>query len=215
MEQPRPKRTSASIDGQVLWQLQPVIGERLPASHVRHDQLSHALRDLSRLGKRVFDLIAALFLLVFSLPLMAMVGVLVAMDGGSVFYKGLRIGRHGAPFKCLKFRTMISDAECCLEEYLSYHPDALEQWNREQKLATDPRITSVGRFLRSSSLDELPQLINVIKGEMSLVGPRPITRPELERYGPAASLYKSVRPGMTGLWQISGRNEVSYATRVA
>jgi exopolysaccharide production protein ExoY len=108
------------------------------------------------------------------------------------------------------------DADHCLDEYLGHHPSACDQWLLDRKLAFDPRVTAVGRLLRQSSLDELPQLINVIRGEMSLVGPRPVTRAELDLYYcSSAELYKCVRPGITGLWQVSGRNDVSYATRIA
>ncbi|MGO4573838.1 sugar transferase [Microvirga sp. 2TAF3] len=168
----------------------------------------------SQLIKRSLDVIAAFFLLVLATPLMLVIAALVAIDGGAAFYRHERIGAKGLPFSCIKFRTMILDAERCLDEYLSYHPQARDEWRREQKLAFDPRVTAIGRILRLSSLDELPQLINVIKGDMSLVGPRPITSLETPHYGLAISLYKSVRPGITGLWQISGRNDVGYEQRV-
>lgn len=168
----------------------------------------------SRFSKRVLDIVVASLALFLSMPLLLVIAVFVAMDGGPVLYRHRRIGTAGIPFGCLKFRTMILDAEQCLDEYLSYHPDARAEWAREQKLAFDPRVTAVGRFLRQSSLDELPQLINVLKGEMSLVGPRPVTQSEMAHYGPIAPLYKSVRPGITGVWQVSGRNDVGYETRV-
>jgi lipopolysaccharide/colanic/teichoic acid biosynthesis glycosyltransferase len=110
---------------------------------------------------------------------------------------------------------MILGADRCLNEYLFYHPEAKQEWEREQKLNFDPRITPIGRFLRCTSLDELPQLVNVVLGDMSLVGPRPVTDSELHHYGSALADYMSVRPGITGLWQISGRNGVSYDRRVA
>jgi len=166
-------------------------------------------------GKRAFDFGAALVLLILAAPLFAVVALLVSMDGGPVFFRHRRVGRGGALFGCWKFRTMILDAEPCLEEYFSHHPQALDEWRREQKLAFDPRVTPIGKFLRRSSLDELPQLLNVLAGEMSLVGPRPVTVDELRHYGTAAPLYMSARPGITGLWQVSGRNDVGYAQRVA
>ena len=140
---------------------------------------------------------------------------MVSLDGGPVFYRHKRIGRDGKPFGCLKFRTMILGAEACLNEYLSYHPEQRREWEQDQKLAFDLRVTAIGNVLRRLSLDELPQLVNVLVGEMSLVGPRPVTEGELKHYGAAASAYLAVRPGLTGPWQVSGRNDVSYATRVA
>lgn len=167
-----------------------------------------------RVVKRAFDFTAASLLLIMSIPLFIAVAALVAIDGGPIFFRHQRVGKNGETFGCLKFRTMILGAEECLDEYLSLHPDAQMEWAREQKLSFDPRITSIGRFLRLSSIDELPQLLNVIKGDMSLVGPRPVTRGELVHYGFATALYKSVRPGITGLWQVSGRNDLGYDMRV-
>jgi len=172
-------------------------------------------RVLSRAVKRCFDVFAATFLLVILLPMLAVVSLLVAMDGGPVFFSHKRVGRNGKIFGCLKFRSMIPDAEDTLREYLALHPEAAEEWEKTRKLSFDPRITTVGRALRSSSIDELPQLINVIKGDMSLVGPRPITSQELDRYGVRADYYKAVRPGITGLWQVNGRNDLSYEQRMA
>jgi exopolysaccharide production protein ExoY len=169
---------------------------------------------IPRLAKRGFDAVSASLLLCLSLPLLIIIAAIVPIDGGPVLYLHRRVGAGGRSFRCIKFRTMIPDAELCLDEYFSYHPQAEAEWVSERKLTFDPRVTAIGRLLRQSSLDELPQLINVIKGEMSLVGPRPVTLPELANYGSSAELYKSVRPGMTGLWQVSGRNDVSYATRV-
>lgn len=183
------------------------VAPRMPAETV-----SATLRSA---GKRAFDVIAAAVLLILAAPLLAVVALLVSMDGGPAFFRHRRVGRGGALFGCWKFRTMILDAEPCLEEYFSHHPHALDEWRREQKLAFDPRVTPIGKFLRRSSLDELPQLLNVLAGEMSLVGPRPVTVDELRHYGNTAQLYMSARPGITGLWQVSGRNDVGYAQRVA
>lgn len=169
----------------------------------------------SKIIKRVIDIIGSLALLVLFSPLFLVVALMVSLDGGPVFYRHKRIGRDGKPFGCLKFRTMILGAEACLNEYLSYHPEQRREWEQDQKLAFDPRVTAIGNVLRCLSLDELPQLVNVLVGEMSLVGPRPVTEGELKHYGAAASAYLAVRPGLTGLWQVSGRNDVSYATRVA
>jgi exopolysaccharide production protein ExoY len=170
---------------------------------------------ISRFVKRAIDLIAAPLGLIVLSPLFLVLAVLISLDGGPAFYSHRRIGANGQPFKCIKFRTMILDAEECLEEYLYYHPEARAEWLCDQKLDRDPRITAIGTLLRKSSLDELPQLINVIRGEMTLVGPRPVTESELSRYGNRASAYTSVRPGITGLWQVSGRSSSDYATRVA
>ncbi|WP_245276178.1 sugar transferase [Methylocapsa aurea] len=176
----------------------------------------HLVKQTAYLAKRCFDIIAASALLLFALPLMVMTAAAIALDGGPVLYFGNRVGANGISFKCIKFRTMIPDSDGCLEEYLDHHPSARDEWLQSRKLNFDPRVTFIGRLLRQSSLDEIPQLLNVIRGEMSLVGPRPVTRAELEDYyRSSAALYMSVRPGMTGLWQVSGRNDVSYATRVA
>ena len=169
----------------------------------------------SKIIKRVIDIIGSLALLVLFSPLFLVVALMASLDGGPVFYRHKRIGRDGKPFGCLKFRTMILGAEACLNEYLSYHPEQRREWEQDQKLAFDPRVTAIGNVLRRLSLDELPQLVNVLVGEMSLVGPRPVTEGELKHYGAAASAYLAVRPGLTGPWQVSGRNDVSYATRVA
>ena len=171
---------------------------------------------LARMTKRSIDVVGALLILFLAWPFFLVIAAAVAIDGGAVFYGHRRVGLGGKAFNCLKFRTMIPGAEECLEEYLSYHPQAERQWRSEQKLAQDPRVTPIGSLLRQWSLDELPQLLNVLRGEMSLVGPRPVTQSELSHYyGSVAALYVSVQPGMTGLWQVSGRNDVSYAARVA
>lgn len=165
--------------------------------------------------KRLLDWAIALPILLLISPLIAVIGVLVAMDGGPVFYGHRRVGENGKPFNCYKFRTMIVGAHDLFDEYLGFHPAAVAEWAASQKLDGDPRITSIGRWLRRTSLDELPQLLNVIMGDMSLVGPRPVTESELARYGDKADIYKAARPGITGLWQVSGRNRLSYDERVA
>jgi lipopolysaccharide/colanic/teichoic acid biosynthesis glycosyltransferase len=166
--------------------------------------------------KRILDLSlgSLLFLLfLFLLPPIAL--ALWLEDRGSPFYRHLRVGQGGRSFHALKFRTMRPDADRVLEVYLGQNPEARALWERERKLKEDPRVTRVGRFLRRWSLDELPQVLNVLKGEMSLVGPRPVTQEELPKYGESLDLYLRVRPGLTGLWQVSGRNEVPYERRVA
>jgi len=159
--------------------------------------------------------LAAAVLLVLLSPLLLGVAALIwHCDGAPVLFGHYRVGRNGRLFRCLKFRTMYTGSQQLLAELLDRDAEARAQWERDQKLADDPRVTPVGRLLRRTSLDELPQLINVLRGEMSLVGPRPITVAELTRYGRVRWDYLSVAPGMTGLWQVSGRNNTSYAQRV-
>jgi lipopolysaccharide/colanic/teichoic acid biosynthesis glycosyltransferase len=160
--------------------------------------------------------ILAVIALVFLAPVMLAVGLAVFLqDGGPVLFAHRRIGRGGRYFYCLKFRSMASDAEQRLKDLLAADPAAREEWERDHKLRNDPRVTRLGAFLRKSSLDELPQLFNVLRGEMSLVGPRPIVDAEVAKYGRRFASYCAVKPGITGLWQVSGRNDTSYRTRVA
>lgn len=162
------------------------------------------------------NLLLALILLAAIAPLMVAIAVAVsAHDGGPAFFAHRRIGRGGVPFKCFKFRSMCINAEERLAQHLAADPAAREEWRRSRKLRADPRITALGRFLRRSSLDELPQLINVVRGEMSLVGPRPIVDAEIAVYGRRFCHYASVKPGITGLWQVSGRSDAPYRTRIA
>jgi len=160
--------------------------------------------------------VLALLILVLLAPVMGIVAFLIwRRDGAPVLFAHYRVGHDGKLFRCMKFRTMYRDAERMLSELLEKDPAARAEWQREQKLLRDPRVTPIGHFLRRTSLDELPQLFNVLRGDMSLVGPRPITVGELTRYGRVRWHYLSVRPGMTGLWQVSGRNNTSYDGRVA
>ena len=168
----------------------------------------------ARLLKRVFDLAAALVLLVLGVLPLLYIAVRIRQDGGPAIFTHQRVGQSGRMFPCFKFRTMHVDAERQLRELLACDPAARAEWEREFKLRKDPRITRIGQFLRRTSLDELPQLLNVIRGEMSLVGPRPIIEAELVRYGDDVEYFLMVHPGMTGLWQVSGRNDVDYDTRV-
>jgi undecaprenyl-phosphate galactose phosphotransferase len=168
----------------------------------------------ARLTKRLFDTLAALMLLMLLSPGFLLVALAIRRDGGPALFAHPRIGKKGQVFNCYKFRTMVVDAEKQLEQLLQRQPELRKQWQAEHKLRLDPRVSPLGRFLRRTSLDELPQLINVIRGEMSLVGPRPVVRSELPRYGDQVGYYLMVRPGMTGLWQVSGRNDVDYDTRV-
>ncbi len=160
------------------------------------------------------DIVLALALLPVLLPVILVLWVLVRRDGGAGFFGHRRIGQNGRVFRCWKIRTMEVDAETKLIRYLAENPDAALEWERDRKLENDPRITSVGRFLRKTSLDELPQIWNVLKGDMSFVGPRPIVRSEMNKYGVYRDAYKTMRPGITGLWQVSGRNDISYDERV-
>ena len=168
----------------------------------------------ARLTKRLFDLSAAALLLVILSPIMLLIAIALKLEGGAVFFAHTRVGKNGRAFRCLKFRSMVPHAETKLQMLLQQNPQLKAEWDREHKLKDDPRISPLGAFLRRTSLDELPQLFNVLKSEMSLVGPRPIVREELQKYGIEKSYYLMVRPGMTGLWQVSGRNDVDYETRV-
>lgn len=168
----------------------------------------------SRLLKRVFDFVAALVLLVILALPFVYIAWLIRRDGGPAIFAHKRVGQSGREFACFKFRTMRVDAEEQLRLLLAGDSAAREVWESEFKLRNDPRITRIGHFLRQTSLDELPQLYNVIRGEMSLVGPRPVIQAELAWYGEDVDYFLLVRPGITGLWQVSGRNDVNYDTRV-
>lgn len=165
--------------------------------------------------KRVFDTTLAMMLLVISAPVMIVVALAVSFTGLPVIYSHSRVGRGGVEFSCLKFRTMVNNADEVLSELLSSDDNIRKQWELERKIRSDPRVTKVGAWLRKTSLDELPQLFNVVKGDMSLVGPRPVTKGELIKYGLMSSNYLACRPGLTGLWQVSGRSEVDYRERVS
>jgi Undecaprenyl-phosphate galactose phosphotransferase WbaP len=169
-----------------------------------------------RIAKRAMDLAVAIAVTVAFLPLLALIVLLIKLESrGPAFYSQERVGRHQQAFRVWKFRSMVSDADRVLRDYLAKHPELAEEWARDHKLRNDPRITRVGRILRKTSLDELPQLWNVLRGHMSLVGPRPIVRDEVSRYEEAFALYTQVLPGLTGMWQVSGRNDTTYAERVA
>lgn len=171
-------------------------------------------RPMSRIVKRSFDLVVASLALVALAPFFWAVSALIRLDGGPAFFGHRRVGEKGREFMCRKFRTMHVDSDAILKSLLENNPQVAAEWARDQKLRNDPRVTAIGAFLRKTSLDELPQLINVIRGEMSLVGPRPVTYSEVLRYGEDAEYYLSAKPGITGLWQVSGRNETTYMRRV-
>jgi Undecaprenyl-phosphate galactose phosphotransferase WbaP len=179
---------------------------------LRHNLLQPSARWL----KRGLDLMGVLVGGLLLLPLLALIALLIRLDSsGPVGFAHERLGKDGRRFRALKFRTMVQNADEVLCQALKQDPALRAEWERDQKLRRDPRITRVGAWLRRTSLDELPQLWNVLVGEMSLVGPRPIVQAEVERYGDRFSLYAQVLPGMTGLWQVSGRNQTPYAQRVA
>ncbi|HPE47610.1 MAG: sugar transferase [Hyphomonas sp.] len=165
--------------------------------------------------KRALDICGSLGLLVFLAPLLLAVWLILRLSGkGPVFFSQERVGQFGQTFRCLKFRTMVPDAAQRLEALLRDDPAAAAEWDDTRKLKNDPRITPLGDFLRKSSIDELPQLINILRGEMSLVGPRPVVFDEISRYGLDVIFYLRERPGLTGLWQVSGRSDTTYDERV-
>ena len=185
-----------------------------------HNQISCIEREVVRGHRhrtiiRVLDVVIASAALLFFLPLLVVVAFALALEGGPIVFAHQRIGQGGRRFSCLKFRSMVVDAEARLARLLQDDPEARREWLQNHKLRNDPRVTSFGRFLRKSSLDELPQLFNVLRGEMSIVGPRPIVEAEMSRYGHRIASYCAVKPGITGIWQVSGRSDVDYRTRVA
>lgn len=161
--------------------------------------------------KRVLDVTAIALAAPVVVPVVAVLAVMVARDGGNPFYSQLRVGKNGRRFRMWKLRSMVNDADARMEEYLDAHPEARAEWNLTQKLKDDPRITPMGKIIRQTSLDELPQLWNVLKGDMSLVGPRPMMTSQQALY-PGLSYYL-VRPGCTGFWQTAGRNRTSFEAR--
>lgn len=166
--------------------------------------------------KRAFDIILSILGLVAALPLFLFVTLAVKLsDPGPIIYRQVRVGLGGRPFVCFKFRTMCVDSEAVLAAHLDANPKARMEWEAQRKLIDDPRVSKLGRLLRRSSLDELPQLMNVLRGDMSLIGPRPIVTSEMSRYGDRLPLYLAARPGLSGAWQVSGRSDCSYDKRVA
>lgn len=161
--------------------------------------------------KRAIDVIGATSLCLFLLPLMGIISICIWRNGSAVFFCQKRLGRDGAEFRFWKFRTMVPDAERALADYLALHPEAKLEWDRTQKLRDDPRVTRIGRILRKYSLDELPQLYNVLIGDMSLVGPRPMFPQQRDLY--PGVLYGNLRPGITGLWQVTDRHASAFADR--
>ncbi len=166
--------------------------------------------------KRTFDIVFSLLVFLFLFPVFLLIALAVKFSSrGPIFYSHERLARGGIPFPCYKFRTMYSDAGKRLEELLNSSPEIKKEWEETYKLKNDPRITPIGRFLRKSSLDELPQFWNVLKGDLSVVGPRPVVQQEMKKhFGEKATVILSVRPGLTGIWQVSGRSDTAYTKRI-
>ena len=182
---------------------------------LRSDELIALQSRRSRLIKRSGDIVFSLAVLALGSPVFLALALLVKLSSkGPVFYVQQRVGRDFLSFGCIKFRTMRPDADRILARILAESPELQEEFRKDFKLRNDPRITPIGRFLRRSSLDELPQFLNVLRGQMSVVGPRPIVRQELPRYGKRMEEVLAVRPGLTGLWQVSGRNNLSYRQQI-
>jgi exopolysaccharide production protein ExoY len=188
-------------------------GVSLPARALERARVFEA--PLGGYLKRGLDIVIASLMLISLAPILIMIALIIYFTmGRPIFFGHESIGYNGIPFRCYKFRTMVTDAKERLALYLANNPAAAAEWQATQKLKDDPRVTRYGQLLRKSSLDELPQLINTLRGEMTCVGPRPVTADELRRYGPSARHYLRVRPGLTGLWQVSGRSNTSYRYRV-
>jgi Undecaprenyl-phosphate galactose phosphotransferase WbaP len=200
------------IKGVTLYGMEPHVFFGHDTLFLRPKDLIHS--PLALMIKRLMDIIGALVGLTLSAPLFVAVWIAKRRDGTKMFYGHTRLGKRGKSFTCWKFQSMVHNAQEVLEKILAENPEARAEWERDFKLKYDPRVTRVGAFLRKTSLDEIPQLINVLKGDMSLVGPRPVTKVESLQYGSYLREYLSVRPGVTGLWQVSGRNDTTYEQRV-
>ncbi len=176
---------------------------------------NHLMQRMSLVFKKIVEIMLAIFAVILLLPLFLILILVVKLSSrGPVFYIANRLGRGGVPIKVFKFRTMYADADERLKKLLDNDPELAREWNEKFKLDNDPRVTPIGRWLRKTSLDELPQLLNVIRGEMALIGPRPIVKEEIAYYGNDYDIFKRVKPGITGLWQVSGRSDLSYEERV-
>lgn len=195
-----------------IFELERLFDEKLVMLRAKNN----LARWYNRLYKRLFDILLSLLGMIFFVPLGVIISLGIYIDSpGPVVFAHKRVGKSGKEFSCYKFRTMVPDAEKVLQAYLAKNPAAKEEWDNSFKLKDDPRVTRVGKFLRQTSLDELPQVMNVIKGEMSLVGPRPIVKAEIEKYGEYIRDFYLVPPGITGMWQVNGRSDTTYAERVA
>jgi Undecaprenyl-phosphate galactose phosphotransferase WbaP len=206
----RPRGRAARQNFRIIEQIDPV--RPIPVGHESHHAVSPS--PIRCALKRALDVLGATLLGLVFAPLILAVAILLRREGGPVIFRHRRVGRNGKAFDCLKFRSMVPEADRVLRQLLEAHPELRAEWLRDHKLRHDPRVTGVGRFLRRTSLDELPQLWNVIRGEMSLVGPRPVVREELLRYGRHLHRYLAAKPGITGLWQVTGRNDTDYRRRV-
>ncbi len=192
--------------------VEPFFTEKVFMLHIRNN----LARRRNRWAKRIFDLIATISGGILISPILLLLAIIVGIDNkGRVIFAHRRVGKDGKLFPCYKFQSMVPDAQKRLEEYLANNPEARKEWEDTFKLTNDPRVTKLGAFLRKTSLDELPQLWNVLMGDMSLVGPRPIVTKEIERYGDYIREYYMVPPGITGLWQVNGRSDTTYEERVA
>lgn len=185
--------------------------DRIIAYHTRNNLAN----PVNIITKRMFDIVVGTVMFIMLLPFIAIIALLIKLDTpGPVIFAHKRVGHKGRYFRCYKFRSMVNDAQSVLQDVLDKDPELREEWEKDFKLREDPRLTRVGKFLRKTSLDELPQIFNVMKSEMSLVGPRPIVRDEIDKFGDCIKDYYMVRPGMTGLWVVSGRNDIEYEERV-
>lgn len=215
------QRPDSNTDG-LFWADAEFVNQVEETADSRHNQLELIQSSASgwgalvrSAGRRTFDIVFSLLALFVTLPLMIVIVLTIRLSSaGPAFYRQRRLGVRGRSFDCLKFRTMVADAEGVLTELLARRPELKREFEEKHKLTNDPRITRVGHLLRKTSLDELPQFLNVLKGDMSVVGPRPIVSEETDRYGQFLPLVLSVRPGITGLWQVSGRNDTTYEERV-
>jgi len=210
-------------DSDVFWSDEPTPERRYtPRPNARlldrwfgHARIGKEAKSLSMVS-RMIDIIGASLLLLIALPFLLVLAVALKIDSpGKLFFVQRRVGLNGREFSCIKFRTMVDNADAALQAHLANSPAARLEWALAHKLRNDPRITTLGVLVRKLSLDEFPQLLNIIRGDMSLVGPRPIVQAEVERYGRYFEEYCAVRPGLTGLWQVSGRNDISYRRRVS
>ena len=173
-------------------------------------------KEMYKFIKNFFDLIFAIHILLIGFPLFILIALLIKLSSrGPIFFLQERVGKNNKPFYCIKFRTMNPEAEDILENLINSNEKLKEEFNKTHKLKNDPRITKIGKFLRKTSLDEMPQFINVLRMEMSVVGPRPIVKEEISKYGSSIKQVLSIKPGITGLWQVSGRNNLSYKRRVS
>lgn len=206
---------AATMDLRLSAQTESVRASTLQSAEALGRTASVRRKPIARTAKRVFDVISALSALVVLSPVFAVIALIGKLDGGPAFFVQDRYGMNGKTFRMVKFRSMRVNAEAHLKKLLEEDPIAAAEWRSYQKLKCDPRITPLGAILRKTSIDELPQLLNVLRGDMSLVGPRPMLIDQVAAYGPSISEYVNVRPGITGKWQVGGRNETTFRERAA